>query len=48
MEPAIPGQHLSALISTAYIFGFRKDNAIFFNSLGQNRPGCVSLKRLCH
>ena len=33
---AIPGQHLSALISMGYIFGFRKDNAIFFNGLDQN------------
>jgi hypothetical protein len=34
---AIPGQHLSALISTDYIFGFRKDNAIFFNRLSAFR-----------
>ncbi len=46
--PAIPGQHLSSLISMVYIFGFRKDNAIFFNNLGQNYPVCTSLKRLCH
>jgi hypothetical protein len=45
---AIPGQHLSALISMGYIFGFRKDNAIFFNGLGQNYPDRVSPKRLCH
>jgi hypothetical protein len=45
---AIPGQHLSALISMGYIFGFRKDNAIFFNGLGQNHPDHVSPKRLCH
>jgi hypothetical protein len=45
---AIPGQHLSALISMGYIFGFRKDNAIFFNGLGQNHPDRVSPKRLCH
>jgi hypothetical protein len=45
---AIPGQHLSALISMSYIFGFRKNNAIFFNDLGQNHPDRVSPKRLCH
>ncbi len=45
---AISGRLLIALISMAYIFGFRKENAIFFNSLGENYPGCVSLKRLCH
>jgi hypothetical protein len=45
---AIPGQHLSALISMGYIFVFRKDNAIFFNDLGQNYPDRVSPKRLCH
>ena len=45
---AIPGRHLSSLISMAYIFGFRKDNTIFFNGLGQNHPAWVSLKRLCH
>ena len=45
---AIPGRLLSSLISMAYIFGFRKDNAIFLNNLGQNYPVCVSLKRLCH
>ena len=44
-QAAIPGQHVSALISTGYIFGFRKDNAIFFSSLGQNCPDCVSLKK---
>jgi hypothetical protein len=32
----------------AYIFGFRKDNAIFFSNLGQNHPVCVPLKRLYH
>ena len=47
-QAAIPGQHLSALISMGYIFGFRKDNAIFFNGLGQNYPDRVSPKRLCH
>jgi hypothetical protein len=42
---AIPGQHLSALISTAYIFDFRKENTILFNNLGQNHPGlCISKK----
>jgi hypothetical protein len=35
---AIPGRHLSSLISMAYIFGFRKDNAIFFNGLGKKLP----------
>jgi hypothetical protein len=45
---AILGQLLNALISTGYIFGFRKDNAIFFNGLGQNYPDRVSPKRLCH
>jgi hypothetical protein len=45
---AIPGQHLSALISMGYIFGFRKDIAILFNGLGQNHPERASPKRLCH
>ena len=35
-EAAIPGQHLSALISICYISIFRKDKIIFFNSLRQN------------
>ena len=44
---AIPGRHLSSLISITYIFGFRNDNAIFFNKLVQNHPVCASSKRLC-
>jgi hypothetical protein len=38
---AIPGQHVSALISTGYIFGFRKDNAIFFNRLSAFRESLL-------
>jgi len=34
--PAIPGQHLSALISMRYIFSFREGKSIFFNGLDQN------------
>jgi len=45
---AILGRRLSSLISMAYIFGFRNENAIFFNDLVQNRPICVPPKRLCH
>jgi hypothetical protein len=35
-HPAISGGLLSAVISTRYILGFRKDNANVFNSLIQN------------
>ena len=42
---AIPGRLLSSLISTAYIFGFRKDNAIIFKQLRPKAPWlCVSKK----
>jgi hypothetical protein len=33
---AISGDLLSAVISTRYILGFRKDNPNFFNGLSQN------------
>ena len=36
--PAISGDLLSAVISTHYIFGFRKDNPNVFNNLIQNWP----------
>jgi integrase family protein with SAM-like domain len=36
--PAISGDLLSAVISTYYIFGFRKDNPNVFNNLIQNWP----------
>jgi len=35
---AISGDLLSAVISTHYIFGFRKDNPNVFNNLIQNWP----------
>jgi hypothetical protein len=35
---AISGDLLSAVISTRYIFGFRKDNPNVFNSLIQSCP----------
>ena len=35
--PAISGDLLSAVISTRYILGFRKDNHNVFNMLAQNR-----------
>jgi hypothetical protein len=35
---AISGDLLSAVISTRYIFGFRKDNPNVFNSLIQSWP----------
>jgi hypothetical protein len=37
-EAAISGDLLSAVISTRYIFGFRKDNPNVFNSLIQSWP----------
>ena len=36
--PAISGDLLSAVISTRYILGFRKDNPNVFNMLVQNLP----------
>jgi transposase, IS5 family len=36
LDAAIPGQHLSALISMRYIFSFREGKSIFFNGLDQN------------
>jgi hypothetical protein len=38
--PAISGDLLSAVISTRYILGFRKDNPNVFNRLVQNLPHC--------
>ena len=38
--PAISGDLLSAVISTRYILGFRKDNPNVFNMLVQNLPHC--------
>jgi hypothetical protein len=38
VRTAISGDLLSAVISTHYILGFRKDNPNVFNSLIQNRP----------
>jgi hypothetical protein len=38
LVPAISGDLLSAVISTHYIFGFRKDNPNVFNNLIQNWP----------
>ena len=38
LYPAISGDLLSAVISTHYIFGFRKDNPNVFNNLIQNWP----------
>jgi hypothetical protein len=37
---AISGDLLSAVISTRYILGFRKDNPNVFNMLVQNLPHC--------
>jgi hypothetical protein len=37
-DAAISGDLLSAVISTHYIFGFRKDNPNVFNNLIQNWP----------
>ena len=47
-DSAIPGQHLNALISIRYIFIFRKDKIVFFNSLRQNHSAYGTKKGLSH
>ena len=45
---AISGDLLSAVISTRYILGFRKDNPNVFNMLVQNLPHSSGIKCICY
>ena len=47
-HPAISGDLLSAVISTRYILGFRKDNPNVFNMLVQNLPHSSGIKCICY
>jgi len=45
---AISGDHLSAVISTRYSFGFRKHNSNVFNMLVKNLPITSDIKCVCY
>jgi hypothetical protein len=45
---AISGDLLSAVVSTCYILGFRKDNPNVFNMLVQNLPHSSGIKCICY
>jgi DNA-binding response OmpR family regulator len=45
---AISGDLLSAVVSTCYILGFRKDNPNVFNMLVQNSPHSSGIKCICY
>jgi hypothetical protein len=47
-DPAISGDLLSAVISTRYILGFRKDNPNVFNMLVQGLPIASGIKCICY
>ena len=47
-DTAISGDLLSAVISTRYILGFRKDNPNVFNMLVQNLPHSSGIKCICY
>src|SRR4029453_8520051 len=48
LATAISGDLLSAVVSTCYILGFRKDNPNVFNMLVQNLPHSSGIKCICY